>query len=48
MLKVEKTTYRSLPKSNKLAKLTTKIKEPVQKIEEEKNKKTKQSMIMKH
>ena len=48
MLKVKKTTYGSLPKSNKLAKLTTEIKQPIQKIEEEKNKKTKQSMIIKN
>ena len=39
MLKVEKTMYGSLPKSNKLAKLTTEIKQPIQEIEEEKIKK---------
>ena len=47
MLKVKKTTYGSLPKSSKFAKLTREIKQPIQKIEEEK-KKTKQSMIIKN
>ena len=46
MLKVIKTTYGSLPKNNKFAKLTAKIKQAIQKIKEEKNKKTKQSMTM--
>ena len=43
MLKVKKTTYGSIPKNNELIKLTAEIK---QKIEEEKNKKTRQLMIM--
>ena len=38
MVKVKKTTYGLLPKNNELAKLTTKIKQAIQKIEEEKNK----------
>ena len=49
MLKVKKTTYGSLPKNNELKKLTTEIKQAIQKIEEEKNKtkqNKKQSMIM--
>ena len=41
MLKVKKTTYRSLPKNNELTKLTIEIKQAIQKIEEEKNKKNK-------
>ena len=41
MLKVKKTTYRSLPKNNELTKLTIEIKQAIQKIEEEKNKKKK-------
>ena len=40
MLKVKKTTYGSLPKNNELTKLTTEIKQAIQKIEE-KNKKNK-------
>ena len=43
MLKVKKTTYGSIPKTNELTKLTAEIK---QKIEEEKNKKTRQLMMM--
>ena len=49
MLKVKKTTYGSLPKNNELTKLTGEIKQAIQKIEEGKNKKkkqTRQSMIM--
>ena len=49
MLKVKKTTYVSLPKNNELTKLTTEIKQAIQKIEEGKNKtkqNKKQSMIM--
>ena len=46
MLKVKKTTYGSIPKNNELTKLTAKIKQAIQKIEEEKNKKTRQLMIM--
>ena len=46
MLKVIKTTYGSLLKNNKFRKLKTEIKQAIQKIEEEKNKKTKQSMTM--
>ena len=38
MLKIKKTTYGSLPKNNELTKLTTEIKQAIQKIEEEKNK----------
>ena len=41
MLKVKKTTYGSLPKNNKLTKLTTEFKQPIQKIEGERNKKEK-------
>ena len=41
MLKIKKTTYGSLPKNNELTKLTTEIKQAIQKIEEEKNKKNK-------
>ena len=36
MLKVKKITYGSLPKNNELTKVTTEIKQSVQKIEEEK------------
>ena len=36
MLKVKKTTYGSLPKNNELTKVTTEIKQSVQKTEEEK------------
>ena len=39
MLKVKKTTDGSLPKNNKLTKLITGIKQAIQKIKEEKNKK---------
>ena len=39
MLKVKKTADGSLPKNNKLAKLITGIKQAIQKIKEEKNKK---------
>ena len=47
MLKVKKTTYGSLPKNNEFTKLTTEIKQAIQKIEvEKKTKQTKQSMIM--
>ena len=38
MLKVKKTTYGSLPKKNERTKLTTEIKQAIQKIEDEKNK----------
>ena len=41
MLKVKKTTYGSLPKNNKLTKLTKEFKQPIQKIEGERNKKNK-------
>ena len=43
MSKVKKTTYGSIPKNNELTKLKAEIK---QKIEEQKNKKTRQLMIM--
>ena len=46
MLKVKKITYGSIPKNNELTKLTAEIKQAFQKIEEEKNKKTRQLMIM--
>ena len=46
MSKVKQTTYGSIPKNNELTKLTAKIKQAIQKIEEEKNKKTRQLMIM--
>ena len=39
MLKVKKTTYGSLSKNNELTKLTTEIKQAIQKTEEEKKKK---------
>ena len=39
MLNVKKITYRSIPKKNELTKLTAEIKQAIQKIEEEKNKK---------
>ena len=42
MLKVKKTTYGSLPKNNEFTKLTTEIKQAIQKLEEEKSKKNKQ------
>ena len=41
MLKVKKTTYGSLQKNKKLTKLTTEFKQPIQKIEGERNKKNK-------
>ena len=41
MLNVKKTTYRSIPKKNELTKLTAEIKQAIQKIEGEKNKKSK-------
>ena len=47
MLKVKKTTYRSIPKNNELAKLIAEIKQTIQVIKEEKKlKKTRQLMIM--
>ena len=46
MLKVKKITYGSIPKNYELTKLTAEIKQAFQKIEEEKNKKTRQLMIM--
>ena len=47
MLKVKKKpTYGAIPKNNELTKLTTEIKQAIQKIEEGKNKETKQSTIM--
>ena len=48
MLKVKKkTTYGAIPKNNELIKLTSESKQAIQKIEEEKTKKTpKKSMIM--
>ena len=39
MLKVNRTTYGSMPTNNELTKLTAEIKQAIQKIEEEKNKK---------
>ena len=45
MLKVNKTTYESIPKNNELTKLATEIKQAIQKIEE-KEKKKRQLMIM--
>ena len=45
MLKVNKTTYESISKNNELTKLTTEIKQAIQKIEE-KEKKKRQLMIM--
>ena len=39
MLKVNKTTYESIPKNNELTKLTTEIKQAIQKIEEKEKKK---------
>ena len=41
MLKVKKTTYRSIPKNNELAKLIAEIKQTIQVIKEEKTKKNK-------
>ena len=38
MLKVNKTTYESIPKNNELTKLTTEIKQAIQKIEEKEKK----------
>ena len=46
MLKVKKIIYGLIPKNNELTKLTAEIKQAFQKIEEEKNKKTRQLMIM--
>ena len=46
MLKVKKATYGAIPKNNEPTKLTTKVTQAIQKTEEEKTKKTKQSMIM--
>ena len=42
---VKKTTYGSIPKNNELTKLTAEIKETIQKIEEEKNRKTKKKTV---
>ena len=39
MLKIKKTTYGSTPKNNELTKLAAEIKQAIQKMEEEKNKK---------
>ena len=39
MLKIKKTTYGSIPKNNELTKLAQEIKQAIQKMEEEKNKK---------
>ena len=39
MLKIKKTTYGSIPKNNELTKLAAEIKQAIQKMEEEKNKK---------
>ena len=39
MSKVNKTTYESIPKNNELTKLTTEIKQAIQKIEEKEKKK---------
>ena len=39
MLKIKKTTYGSIPKNNELTKLAPEIKQAIQKMEEEKNKK---------
>ena len=47
MLNVKKATYGSIPKNNKITKLTAEIKQAIQKIEEEKKqKKTRQLVIM--
>ena len=46
MLKVKKNTYGSVTKSNEITKSTVEIKQSIQKIEEEKNKKTRQLKIM--
>ena len=46
MLKVKKNTYGSVTKSNEITKLTVEIKQSIQKIEEQKNKKTRQLRIM--
>ena len=45
MLEVKKSTYSAIPKNNELLKLTSDIKHRIQKIEEEKKKKIKPSMI---
>ena len=42
MLKVKKTTYGSIPKNNDITKVTAKIKQTIQKIEEEKKQDKKQ------
>ena len=46
MLQVKKNTYGSVTKSNEITKLTVEIKQSIQKIEEQKNKKTRQLRIM--
>ena len=46
MLKVKKNTYGSVTKSNEITKLTVEMKQSIQKIEEQKNKKTRQLRIM--
>ena len=46
MLKVKKNTYGSVTKSNEVTKLTVEIKQSIQKLEEQKNKKTRQLRIM--
>ena len=46
MLKVKKNTYGSVTKSNEITKLTVEIKQSIQKIEEQENKKTRQLRIM--
>ena len=46
MLKVKKNTYGSVTKSNEITKLTVEIKQSIQKLEEQKNKKTRQLRIM--
>ena len=46
MLKVKKTTYGSIPKNNELTKLTVEFNKAIKKIQEEKNKKTRQLTIM--
>ena len=42
MLNVKKTTYGSIPKNNDITKVTAKIKQTIQKIEEEKKQDKKQ------
>ena len=46
MLKVKKNTYGSVTKSNEITKLTVEIKQSIQKLEEQKNKITRQLRIM--